>query len=163
MPHRAVSSPNEVAECLSPNIAGKQTAPFEWPCLLPAPDCLQADAQAPLRHRYIALSVIYSSRSLCFHVAFSLGICRHSACTRWMYVESPFRVVTSCVTCSRGYSHMQSGRMFPMIHTSQYLAPLDTQRFFTLKLNLHDVCTPTALCCVVLCCRFEPLPVELPW
>ena len=32
-----------------------------------------------LRHRYIALSVIYSSRSLCFHVAFSLGICRHSA------------------------------------------------------------------------------------
>ena len=158
MPHRAVSSPNEVVECLSPNIAGKQTAPFEWPCLLPAPDCLQADAQAPL-HRfvgYLFISLVVFSRCLFLRYLPPFS-------TRWMYVESPFRVVTSCVTCSRGYSHMQSGRMFPMTHTSQYLAPLDTQRFFTLKLNLHDVCTPTALCCVVLCCRFEPLPVELPW
>ena len=97
MPHRAVSSPNEVPECLSPNIAGKQTAPFEWPCLLPAPDCLQADAQAPL-HRfvgYLFISLVVFSRCLFLRYLppfsmHTLDVCRESipCCYFLCYMQS---------------------------------------------------------------------------
>ena len=67
MPHRAASSRKKVPECLSPEVAGKQTAPFEWPCLLAAAACLQTDA----RHRYVSLSVIYSSHSMLHFLHFA--------------------------------------------------------------------------------------------